>query len=138
MSKILYPVGTEVAITIRVVSKPVKLIVAAYAKGSHTPYKLKRADGKKSDHLKTARYNVGQLISWNNHKSNKNSTRYAIQPSTPVEPDITRDEVKSLIADALDNVGDMIDESRMCVCEVEEIAESVLNRELNRPVDESR
>lgn len=95
MSKILYPVGTEVAI--RVVSKPVKLIVKSYEYGSHTPYELERADGKSSDHLETARYNVGQLISWKNHKTNKTQTN-----TQTAAPSLTREDVAQIVDEALE------------------------------------
>lgn len=139
MSKILYPVGTEVAI--RVVSKPVKLIVKSYKKGSHTPYELKRADGKSSDHLDTARYNVGQLVSWKNHKTNKevNGARRQYDAFVPqtVAPSLTREDVAQIVDDANDEhmcqIQQMIGELHSHLHDVE----NAWYEQLNHPVDEN-
>lgn len=137
MSKILYPIGTEVAI--RVVSKPVKLIVKSYTKGSHTPYELKRADGKKSDHLKTARYNVGQLISWKNHKTNK-TTLEAVSNTTalvPQTPSLTREEITQIIDDVFDEYTEQFSQA---VTELHSHVHEVelgLHLQINQPVDEN-
>lgn len=136
MSKILYPIGTEVAI--RVVSKPVKLIVKSYTKGSHTPYELKRADGKKSDHLKTARYNVGQLISWKNHKTNKAVYHPERETATQTQtPSLTREEIAQIIDDVFDEYTEQFSQA---VTELHSHVHEVelgLHLQINQPVDEN-